>query len=65
MGPGQVLGGALRVRAAHKPTNPEGLPQGFWGEGEPIPTACRKTVGAMVPIARLNAEPSMFKLSIG
>ena len=38
MARGQVLGGALQVREAHKSTNPEGLPQRFWGDRESIPT---------------------------
>ena len=39
MAQGQVLGGALQVREAHKSTNPEGFPQRFWGDRESIPTA--------------------------
>ena len=38
MGRGRSAGGALQVREVHKPTNPEGLPQGFRGDGEPIPS---------------------------
>jgi len=38
MAQGQVRGGALRVREAHKSINPEGRPQRFRGDRESIPT---------------------------
>ena len=39
MARGQVQGGALQVREAHKSINPEGYPQRFRGDRESIPTA--------------------------
>ena len=39
MAQGQVQGGALQVREAHKSINPEGCPQRFRGDRESIPTA--------------------------
>jgi hypothetical protein len=38
MAQGQVQGGALQVREAHKSINPEGFPQRFWSDRESIPT---------------------------
>ena len=49
MAQGQVQGGALQVREAHKSINPEGYPQRFRGDRESIPTAINIWIIGPIP----------------